>query len=228
MISQIARIQLEEAHRDDSYPRGVFVTPRSKEREARRRARELAQSPELVDIGARAAFQEPLMFSRRWAATEIQRVWRGFVNPPRPFAYFGELSRKYLARWRAVLLIQRVWRGYVARCALPIPATPVSPRLLDVGLYDASAADQLQFGCQFPHQCGHRGRGCALRCPNNPLQARAQAPRAPPCEKCQGSGYYTVADARGASRTRAHRRAARKTFMICRDCNNPLSPDAWV
>ena len=136
MISQIARIQQEEAHRDDGYPLGVFVTPRSKEREERRRVRQLAQSPPTPRGGARGSFQEPLMFSRRWAATEIQRMWRGFVNSPQPFAYFGELSREYLARWRAAQLIQRVWRGYATRCALPTLVAPATPRLLDVDLYD--------------------------------------------------------------------------------------------
>ena len=50
MISQIARIQTEEAHHDDPRPLAPAVTARSEERERRRRAR-----------AARAPFQEPLM-----------------------------------------------------------------------------------------------------------------------------------------------------------------------
>ena len=228
MISQIARLQLEEAHRDDGYPNAAFAIgfappyhTRSTGRLGRReRARRRAERR------ARAPFQEPLLFSSAWAATEIQRMWRGFVNRPTATSYLGPASREYLARWNAVQLIQRVWRGYAARCALPEPDTPGPYELLDVGLYDIAAIDARQYGCQFPHQCEHRGRSCELWCPNNPLQSRPptrltrrvttakKADRMPPtcettCEKCSGSGYYTsLADARGH----------RKVFLTCHDC----------
>ena len=36
-------------------------------------------------------------------------------------------------------------------------------------LPDSDDERQLELGCQFPHQCGHRGRLCADACPNNPV-----------------------------------------------------------
>jgi hypothetical protein len=63
-LSQIARLQVEEMHHDDARPLAAGVAPRIEEQGRL----------------ARGLFQSPLMFSRRWAATEIQRMWRGSVN----------------------------------------------------------------------------------------------------------------------------------------------------
>ena len=65
-LSQITRLQVEERVVDDWRPLAAGAAARSEEREQGRLARGL--------------FQSPLMFSRRWAATEIQRMWRGSVN----------------------------------------------------------------------------------------------------------------------------------------------------
>ena len=119
MISQIARIQSEEAHHDDTHPLAPTVTARSEERERRRRAR-----------AARAPFQEPLM-----ALTEA-----------------ADRSR------------------FTVACHTPLP--------------DSDDEEQLEFGCQFPHQCGHRGRPCAAACPNNPV---------PPVEKKRPARKVTSA-----------------------------------
>ena len=119
MISQIARIQTEEAHHDDTHPLAPTVTARSEERERRRRAR-----------AARAPFQEPLM-----ALTEA-----------------ADRSR------------------FTVACHTPLP--------------DSDDEEQLEFGCQFPHQCGHRGRPCAAACPNNPV---------PPVEKKRPARKVTSA-----------------------------------
>ena len=119
MISQIARIQTEESHHDDTCPLAPTVTARSEERERRRRAR-----------AARAPFQEPLM-----ALTEV-----------------ADRSR------------------FTVACHTPLP--------------DSDDEEQLEFGCQFPHQCGHRGRPCAAACPNNPV---------PPMEKKRPARKVTSA-----------------------------------
>ena len=49
---------------------------------------------------------------------------------------------------------------------------------------DSDDESQLEFGCQFPHQCGHRGRPCAAACPNNPV---------PPVEKKRPARKVTTA-----------------------------------
>ena len=95
---------MEEIHHDDSRPLALTVTPRSEEREQRRRAR-----------AARAPFQEPLMPLTEAASSSL----------------------------------------FAIACRTPLP--------------DSDDERQLELGCQFPHQCGHRGRPCADACPNNPV-----------------------------------------------------------
>ena len=48
-----------------------FVTPRSEARRKRRKYRQMGQ--------LRAPKKPPMYFSRRWAVTEIQRMWRGYL-----------------------------------------------------------------------------------------------------------------------------------------------------
>ena len=121
MISQIVRIQTEEAHHDDTRPLAPTVTARSEECEQRRHAR-----------AAPAPFQEPLYPLTAEAASG------------------GSC--------------------FATACRTPLP--------------DSDDEEKLEFGCQFPHQCGHRGRPCAAACPNNPV---------PPMEKKRPARKVTSA-----------------------------------
>ena len=130
MISQIARIQTEETHHDDTRPLAVTVTARSEEREQRRHAR-------LEE--ARGPFQSPIPSSRHVTFKDDSE---NLMTPPCDVMEFNEDD--------------------AAGCT----------------------AEQLEFGCQFPHQCGHRERPCAAACPNNPV---------PPVEKKRPARKVTTA-----------------------------------
>ena len=134
MISQIARIQTEETHHDDTHPLAPTVTARSEEREQRRRARLVEQAARL-----RASFQSPIPSSPH---VTFKGDSENLMTPPCDVMEFN--------------------KDDAAGCT----------------------AEQLELGCQFPHQCGHRDRPCAAACPNNPV---------PPVEKKRPTRKVTTA-----------------------------------
>ena len=135
------------------------------------------------------------------AAINIQRVWRGFSSRSRwQFAYRGDAWAPLASiRWCAAKLIQRTWRDFVNRT------------LSDDDLL------RREFGCQFPHQCEHRGRACESWCPNAQMNADDDdefgAGTQTPCSRCQGWGYY-------------HDDSEHKQFrfQICQDCEGTVVP----
>jgi len=63
---QITKINAQRYHFDDKW-----ITPRSDARRVRRKHRKMGK--------LRAPKKPPMHFSQRWAVTEIQRVWRGYL-----------------------------------------------------------------------------------------------------------------------------------------------------
>ena len=65
--TRIANITSQALYLDDKW-----VTPRSKSRSKRRKLRRMGK--------LLAPKKPPMQFSRHWAATEIKRVWRGYIS----------------------------------------------------------------------------------------------------------------------------------------------------
>jgi len=74
----------------------------------------------------------------------------------------SEISPSYLRQYYAARLIQQAWRKFDARIRVELGP----PDVYEYENVTFEEAERHQFGCQFPHQCGHRGRWCEIWCPN--------------------------------------------------------------